>query len=129
MNNITDSVITCFFGYMLFHLILNDIMSIYVIIQEKLTNTNQSHKVLPSGNFEKLCDIVQKCVMGYYVCVLGCFEIIVSHLDNMICKYLEFCETCVECFTMFPNSIVFTAGTVLVVNMLPKIFDSFAQKN
>lgn len=118
MTKITELTVFfyCCLGYFIFHLLLSDILILFKFFTRK---ENDDLSYIESKTitiiFNKLCDIVLKCVMGYYYIFQLCWTSSVDCLKQVMLAYLAFLEKLVEKMLEYPTCVWTSSSVVLIV--------------
>lgn len=78
--------------------------------QRVLTNPNEQRTIILV--FNKLCDVVLFCVMGYFRTFTTCWVATLDCLNSLISKYISFLQIMVERMTASPAVIVLSTAAV-----------------
>lgn len=106
----------CCLGYFIFHLLLSDILVICKFFTRKNDDDLsyiESKTITAICN--KVCDIVLKCVMGYYYIFHACWISSIDCLKHVMTEYLTFLSLLVTKILEYPTCIWTSSSAVCII--------------
>lgn len=112
-----ESILFLFFGYFIFHLLLSDLFMMYNFFVLNDCNTSKfCHDNVITVIFIKLCDVVLKCVMGYYYIFNSCWLSSIDCLKHVMLAYINLLEKLVLKMLEYPTCVYTTILTMFVIS-------------
>lgn len=118
MTEVTGSTIFLYscLGYFIFHLLLSDILVLCKFFTRK---EDDDLSYIESKTITtictKVCDIVLKCVMGYYYIFQTCWVSAVDCLKQVMLAYLAFLDRLVTKMLEYPTCVCTSVSAVAII--------------
>ena len=117
-----DIILYTFLCYLLFHLIIDDILLMIRFFKKRNDTLPETHlsddeqrtviKIL-----FKICDVVLQCVMGYFDAFKTCWTKSTDCLQTVMLRYIEFLETLSKKLLEYPTCAFTCASGVLMASI------------
>lgn len=141
MDDVKSIVLCLFLGYIFIHLLIDDIVFLYLhfrskrsvvqpyaVVSNSLSSSSSVSDIETDQRshydqrslvviFFKLCDTVSRCVEGYFVCFTTCWKATLDCLEVMIVRYIDFLQYLVCTFTAVPTVYYLTVALAVTLSL------------
>lgn len=119
-----DIILYTFLGYLLIHLIIDDIILIISYFKNDYVDPNNQQHL--SGTEQrtiikilfKVFDVVLECVKGYFDLFETCWTKSTDCLQTVMIRYIEFLETLCEKLLSYPTCLIVCTTAVFIVGFV-----------